>query len=71
MVRAELPQQQHVVRHLHRAAAGAPLIAGALLSATSFGWPLIIGGAVKVVYDVLLLWQFRAHRPPEERIAPA
>lgn len=42
------------------AAAVAPLMAGALLSVTSFGWPLIIGGAIKVVYDLLLFAQFRA-----------
>jgi MFS family permease len=42
------------------ASAVAPLIAGALLSVTSFGWPLIIGGAIKVAYDLLLFAQFRA-----------
>jgi predicted MFS family arabinose efflux permease len=48
------------------AAACAPLLAGAMLSRSSFGWPLIAGGLLKGTYDLLLLWQFRAIRPPEE-----
>jgi predicted MFS family arabinose efflux permease len=48
------------------ASALAPALAGALLSQTSFGWPLVIGGATKAVYDVLLLVQFRSQRPEEE-----
>jgi MFS family permease len=43
-----------------------PLVAGAMLEHSSFGWPLICGGAVKALYDILLLIQFRAHRPPED-----
>jgi MFS family permease len=42
------------------AAGLAPLIAGALLARTSFGWPLVIGGALKALYDVALLLQFRS-----------
>ncbi|MEX2245505.1 MAG: MFS transporter [Dehalococcoidia bacterium] len=45
---------------------GSPVLAGLLLGATSFGWPLIIGGALKSVYDLLLLAQFRGVRPAEE-----
>ena len=53
------------------ASAIAPLIAGAMLSASpGAAGPLLLGGAIKIVYDLLLLWQFRAHPPPEER-APA
>jgi MFS family permease len=48
------------------AAALTPLLAGAMLEHSTFGWPLICGGAVKALYDILLLIQFRAHRPPEE-----
>jgi MFS family permease len=48
------------------ASALTPLIAGAMLEHSTFGWPLICGGAVKALYDILLLIQFRAHRPPEE-----
>ena len=48
------------------AAALSPLLAGALLQQTSFGWPLVIGGALKIVYDLLLLVLFRRVRPPQE-----
>jgi MFS family permease len=34
-----------------------PALAGLLLDKTSFGWPLIIGGAMKAAYDILLLRQ--------------
>jgi predicted MFS family arabinose efflux permease len=43
-----------------------PLGAGWMLDQTSFGCPLVVGGAVKAAYDLLLLWQFRDIRPPEE-----
>jgi predicted MFS family arabinose efflux permease len=42
------------------AAGLAPLIAGALLKKTTFGWPLVIGGALKAIYDIVLLFQFRS-----------
>ena len=45
------------------AAALSPLIAGAMLSASSFGWPLIAGGILKLTYDVLLLRQFDHVKP--------
>jgi MFS family permease len=48
------------------ASALAPAIGGALLSVSSFGWPLILAGSVKILYDVLLLLQFRNVRPDEE-----
>ena len=48
------------------AAAGGPVLAGALLAASSFGWPLIIAGGLKIIYDLLLLATFRSVRPPEE-----
>ncbi len=44
------------------AAAVAPLAAGAMLSHSSFGWPLIAGGLLKGVYDVLLLGAFGGRR---------
>ncbi len=40
-------------------AALSPLLAGALLSSSSAGWPLILGGGCKIVYDLMLLAQFR------------
>lgn len=48
------------------ASAIGPLIAGKLLAASGFGWPLVLGGGLKIVYDLLLLAMFRAVRPPEE-----
>ena len=49
------------------AAAAAPLGAGWMLDHSTFGWPLLVGGALKASYDVLLLLAFRHVRPPEER----
>ncbi len=46
--------------------AAGSLISGYLLTLSTFGWPLLIGGAVKGVYDILLLVKFRKVRPPEE-----
>ena len=40
-----------------------PLIAGWMLDRTTVGWPLVVGGAMKAVYDLLLLAQFRERRP--------
>jgi MFS family permease len=48
------------------ATALAPLAAGMMLERSSFGWPLLVGGFLKAVYDVLLLIQFRGLRPPGE-----
>jgi MFS family permease len=45
------------------AAALPPVLAGWMLDHTSFGWPLIVGGAMKATYDLLLLAQFRQRRP--------
>jgi predicted MFS family arabinose efflux permease len=49
------------------ASAVSPIPAGMMLDATPFGWPLICAGACKIAYDLLLLMQFRAHRPEDER----
>jgi MFS family permease len=49
------------------AAALGPSLAGALLSTSLFGWPLVICGVLKISYDLLLLASFRHDRPPEER----
>ena len=48
------------------ASAASPFLAGYLLSLSSFGWPLIAAGGVKIAYDLLLLLMFRKVRPPEE-----
>jgi MFS family permease len=47
------------------ASAVSPLIAGYLLQRSTFGWPLLIGGSLKIAYDILLLVQFRHLRPSE------
>ena len=49
------------------AAAGSPVLAGALFAASYRAWPLVICGVLKIVYDVLLLLQFRHLKPPEEQ----
>jgi MFS family permease len=49
------------------ASAMGPLLAGSLLGASAFGWPLLIAGILKIVYDLLLLGRFRNVRPPEEQ----
>jgi MFS family permease len=46
--------------------AAGSLISGYLLTLSSFGWPLLIGGVVKGAYDILLLIKFQKVRPPEE-----
>jgi len=48
------------------AAALPPLATGAMLDHSNFGWPLILAGIIKITYDLLLLFQFRSVRPPEE-----
>jgi predicted MFS family arabinose efflux permease len=49
------------------AAAASPALTGWLLSLSPFGWPLVIGAALKIVYDLLLLAMFHRVRPPEEQ----
>jgi len=48
------------------ASAVGPFAAGWMLERTTFGWPLVIGGALKATYDLVLLAIFRGVRPPEE-----
>ncbi len=48
------------------ATAAAPALSGMLLAAGLNAWPLILGGALKIFYDLLLLWMFRNVKPPEE-----
>ena len=56
------------VTNVPRSLAGAmaPLPAGAMLDYSLFGWPLICAGALKIIYDLLLLAQFRAVKPEDE-----
>ena len=46
--------------------AAGSMVSGYLLTLSTFGWPLLIGGAVKAAYDILLLIKFQKVRPPEE-----
>jgi MFS family permease len=66
----ERPAAASVTNVPRSLAAGlSPLLAGLLLERTSFGWPLIVAGALKAIYDVLLLLQFQSVQPPEEKAA--
>lgn len=49
------------------AAAISPSLSGYLLGVSAFGWPLVLGGGLKIVYDMLLFANFRKLRPPEEK----
>ena len=48
------------------ASAVSPFLAGYLLTISPFGWPLVVAGCLKIVYDLLLLSMFNHVRPPEE-----
>jgi len=52
------------------AAALSPTIAGYLLGLSTFAWPLLIGGVLKIGYDLTLLAMFRHVRPAEEVPSP-
>lgn len=48
------------------ASALSPALSGLIFSMSAFAWPLVIGGSLKSLYDLILLWRFQAVRPPEE-----
>lgn len=48
------------------ATAVAPVLSGWMLTLSGFGWPLVIGGAIKIAYDLGLLAMFQKVKPPEE-----
>jgi MFS family permease len=48
------------------AAALPPLFTGAMLMHSAVGWPLVCGGLLKVLYDLLLLAQFRSVPPRDD-----
>jgi len=60
------------ITHLVRLAAWAtgPLFAGLAMRHLSLGAPLVIGAALKILYDLLLWRAFRHLRPPEEAQSP-
>jgi MFS family permease len=45
-----------------------PALAGALLTTSFTGLPLVVCGALKIAYDLALLFSFRHIKPPEERV---
>ena len=49
------------------AASFSPALAGALFACAGGAPPLLICGALKIIYDLLLLRQFQTVKPPEER----
>ena len=49
------------------ASAASPVLAGVLFAASYRAWPLLICGALKIAYDLMLLRQFRHVKPPEEQ----
>jgi MFS family permease len=49
------------------ASAVGPTFSGYLLNMSTFGWPLVIAGSLKVVYDLTLLHMFQHVKPPEEQ----
>ena len=42
-------------------------VAGFLMQSLTFSAPLLVGGGVKVTYDVILYGSFRKLKPPEEK----
>jgi MFS family permease len=46
--------------------AAGSMVSGYMLTLSTFGWPLLIGGTIKACYDILLLIKFKKIRPPEE-----
>jgi MFS family permease len=50
-------------------AALSPSLAGPLLaSAGLMGLPFVLSGALKIIYDLLLWFNFRRVKPPEEQV---
>ncbi len=52
------------------ASAITPVLAGWMLDRSVIGWPLVCGGVLKAIYDLLLYWQFRHVRAEQESAAP-
>lgn len=71
-VMAMVPREERVaaasVTNVPRSLAAAlgPLLAGALLQRSPFGWPLVCAGALKAVYDLVLYASFSGRRPVED-----
>ncbi|HEY3247063.1 MAG TPA: MFS transporter [bacterium] len=54
----------NVVRNVAQAVT--PVLSGYAMQVVSLGLPFFIGGALKIVYDLILYGMFRRIRPPEE-----
>eukprot|EP01125_Pyxidicula_operculata_P015834 TRINITY_DN5394_c0_g1_i1.p1 TRINITY_DN5394_c0_g1~~TRINITY_DN5394_c0_g1_i1.p1 ORF type:complete len:435 (-),score=10.78 TRINITY_DN5394_c0_g1_i1:25-1221(-) len=51
-------------------AALSPIITGIFMSSSEmYAYPFFVAGGIKVVYDLLIWWQFNEVKPPEERQA--
>ncbi len=50
--------------------AAASSLSGAIMQNLSFSAPLVLGGTLKIVYDILLYRSFRHLKPPEELLPP-
>lgn len=72
MVRPEERAAAASVTNVPRSLAAAlpPLAAGWMLQHSTFGWPLLLAGTLKAIYDVLLLALFHDQRPEEESGLP-
>ena len=44
-----------------------PIVSGTAMQVIGLGVPFLLGGGLKIVYDLLLFTMFRSIRPPEER----
>jgi len=48
-------------------ASAAPVVTGPLLANSALlSFPFVIAGGLKIIYDLLLYWSFKATKPPEE-----
>lgn len=59
----------NVVRNLAQAVT--PVVAGYAMQTVALGLPFVVGGGLKIVYDLTLYVMFRHVRPPDEMTAPA
>jgi len=54
----------NVVRNAAQAVT--PILSGYAMQVVALGLPFVVGGALKIVYDIILYVQFRHVRPPDE-----
>lgn len=64
--RAAAAGYTNVVRNLAQAIT--PVISGYAMQVVSLGLPFVVGGGLKVIYDLMLFGMFRSIREPEERV---